>query len=84
MSSICLVHMNVLQSLMKFHQCFFKILRKQNVTDTLSFGRTNIKREKSLSSNKHSLQGYNYDGQESPMLHTKFHGNRPAGSGDDF
>ena len=26
-----------LQSLKKFHQCFFKILRKQNVKDTLSF-----------------------------------------------
>ena len=26
-----------LQSLMKFHQLFFKILRKQNVRDTLSF-----------------------------------------------
>ena len=26
----------------------------------------------------------NYDGQESWMLHTKFRGNRPAGSGDDF
>ena len=27
----------------------------------------------------------NYDGQESPMLHAKFHGNRPAGSGEvDF
>ena len=30
-----------------------------------------------------SLQSYhltNYDGQESPMLHTKFRGNQPAGS----
>ena len=26
----------------------------------------------------------NYDGLESPMLHTKFHGNRSAGSGEDF
>ena len=26
----------------------------------------------------------NYDGQESPMLHTKFRENRPAGSGEDF
>ena len=25
----------------------------------------------------------NYDEQESPMLHTKFHGNRPAGSGEE-
>ena len=25
----------------------------------------------------------NYDGQESPMLHTKFRGNRPAGSGEE-
>ena len=25
-----------------------------------------------------------YDGLESPMLHTKFRGNRPAGSGEDF
>ena len=25
-----------------------------------------------------------YDGQESPMLHTKFRENRPTGSGDDF
>ena len=25
----------------------------------------------------------NYDGQESPMLHTKFHENRPAGSGEE-
>ena len=24
-----------------------------------------------------------YDGQESPMLHTKFRGNRPAGSGEE-
>ena len=26
----------------------------------------------------------NYDGLESPMLHAKFVGNRPAGSGEDF
>ena len=25
----------------------------------------------------------NYDGQESPMLHTKFCGNQPAGSGEE-
>ena len=25
----------------------------------------------------------NYDGQEFPMLHTKFLGNRPAGSGEE-
>ena len=25
----------------------------------------------------------NYNGQESPMLHTKFSGNRPAGSGEE-
>ena len=25
----------------------------------------------------------NYDGQESPMLHTKFRRNRPAGSGEE-
>ena len=25
----------------------------------------------------------NYDGQESQMLHTKFRGNRPAGSGEE-
>ena len=29
-----------------------------------------------------SLQGY--DVQESPMLHTKFRGNQPPGSGEDF
>ena len=29
--------------------------------------------------------GYNYDGLEPPMLHTKFRGNQPAGSGvEDF
>ena len=27
--------------------------------------------------------GHNYDGQESPMLHTKFRENRPAGSGEE-
>ena len=27
--------------------------------------------------------GYNYDGLEAPMLHTKFRGNRPAGSGEE-
>ena len=26
----------------------------------------------------------NHDGLKSPMLHTKFRGNRPAGSGEDF
>ena len=25
----------------------------------------------------------NYDGLESPVLHTKFRGNRPAGSGEE-
>ena len=25
----------------------------------------------------------NYDGLESPMLHTKFRGNQPAGSGEE-
>ena len=28
-------------------------------------------------------ESFNYDGLESPMLHTKFHGNRPNGSGED-
>ena len=32
-----------LQSLMKFHQRIFKILRKQNVTDTLSFVRSSVR-----------------------------------------
>ena len=27
--------------------------------------------------------GYNYNGQESPMLHTKFRGNQHAGSGEE-
>ena len=45
-----------LQSLMKFHQSFFKILRKQNVTDTLSFVRTDGC-ENSIPSHKHSLRG---------------------------
>ena len=27
--------------------------------------------------------GHNYDGQESPMLHTKYRANRPAGSGEE-
>ena len=27
--------------------------------------------------------GHNYDGLESPMLHTKFRENRPAGSGEE-
>ena len=27
--------------------------------------------------------GYNYDKLESPMLHTKFRENRPAGSGEE-
>ena len=31
----------------------------------------------------HSHHLNNYDGQESPMLHTKFRGNRPAGSGEE-
>ena len=26
----------------------------------------------------------NYDGLASPMLHTKFRGNQPTGSGEDF
>ena len=26
----------------------------------------------------------NHNGQESPMLHTKFRGSRPAGSGEEF
>ena len=26
----------------------------------------------------------NYDGLESPMLHTKFRGNQPAGSGEEY
>ena len=50
---------------MKFHQGLFKILRKQNVTDTLSFvrsfGRTDGQRENSIPSHKHSLRGYKYN-----------------------
>ena len=30
-----------------------------------------------------ALMILNYDGLESPMIHTKFRGNRPAGSGVD-
>ena len=45
-----------LQSLMKFHQWFFKILRKQNITDTLSFVRSD-RRENSIPSHKHGLRG---------------------------
>ena len=30
------------------------------------------------------LANYMYDGLASPILHTKFHGNRPTGSGEDF
>ena len=41
---------------MKFHQGLFKILRKQNVTDTLSFVRSDG-RENSIPSHKHSLRG---------------------------
>ena len=29
-------------------------------------------------------RGYNYNGQESTMLHTKFPANQPAGSGENF
>ena len=39
-----------LQSLMKFHQRLFKILRIQNVTDTLSFVRSDGQRENSIPS----------------------------------
>ena len=56
-----------LQRLMKFHKWFFKILRKQNVTDTLSvvcmvsfvlsFIRTDGQRENSIPSHKHSFAG---------------------------
>ena len=50
-----------LQSLMKFPQCFFKIIRKQYVMDTLSFGQTDGwmegQRENSIPFHKHSLQG---------------------------
>ena len=35
--------MNVFANLMKFHQGLFKILRKQNVTDTLSFVRSFVR-----------------------------------------
>ena len=52
-----------LQNLMKFRQWFFKILKKQNVTDTKTF-RTQKRfrhmvgqRENSISSHKHSLRG---------------------------
>ena len=30
-----------------------------------------------------SLQGHHYGGLQSPILHTKFRGNRPAGSGEE-
>ena len=50
-----------LQNLMKFHQRFFKILRKHSVTDARSegrsFGRTDGQRENSIPSHKHSLRG---------------------------
>ena len=48
-----------------------------------SFVRTDGQRENSIPSHKNSLRGYNYDGLESQMLHTKFRGNRPAGSGEE-
>ena len=40
------------------------------MTDIRSVGQTFGQRENSIPSHKHSLRGYNYDGLESPMLHT--------------
>ena len=37
----------------------------------------------SFSIEKPKVPNLNYDGQESPMLHTKFQGNRPVGSGEE-
>ena len=37
-----------------------------------------------MSSQCHHVVKPNYDGLESPMLHTKFLGNRPTGSREDF
>ena len=39
---------------------------------------------KDIKETKRCGQTDNYDGQESPMLHTKFRGNSPTGSGEDF
>ena len=53
-----------LQNLMKFHQRFLKLLRKQNVTDTRTHththGRKDGQRENSIPTHKHSLRGYNH------------------------
>ena len=71
-----------MQGLMKFHQGLFKILRKQNVTDERTDGRTNNVKTVYPPTNT-ACRGYNYDGLESPMLHTKFGENLSTGSGEE-
>ena len=51
-----------LQSFVRFHQGLFKILRKQNVSDTLSFGRTDNVKTVYPPTNI-VCRGYNYSNQ---------------------
>ena len=67
----------------------------QDIKETKRFGHTSVRsfgRTDGRTDNVKTVYpptnivcgGYNYDGLESRMLHTKLSGNRPAGSGEDF
>ena len=58
----------------------------QDIKETKRFGHTFIRTDnvKTVYPPTNTVcGGYNYDGLESPMLHTKFRGNRPAGSREE-
>ena len=81
-SSICLVHMNVFA---KFDN--FPSMTLQDIKKTKRYGHTFVRSDnvKTVYPPTNTVcGGYNYDGLDSPMLHTKFHENPPAGSGEDF
>ena len=56
----------------------------QDIKETKRYGHTFVRSDGRTDGQcENSLQGYNYDGLESPMLHTKFRGNRSTGSGEE-
>ena len=69
---------------MKFQDSSFNGLKvtvgTKSVTHAPTHARTHARSKSNMPHQLFQSWGHNYDGQESPMLHTKFRENRPTGS----
>ena len=68
---------------MKFQESSFNGLKVTVGTKSVTHAPTNGRSKSNMPHHFFQSWGHKYDGQGSPMLHTKFRENRPAGSGED-